>query len=264
MLGEILIRSRLIFLRDTFSITSIKKCIKKPVSAVVCRDLALYSNIFPASLGHSLLEKHLSSINHLKKPFLGVTVINWEKLNPSFEKQPIYEQAIADAIDFFIAKYQGSVFLFSQVQGPSYAEDDRIPTQRVYRLVKNQSNVIFISNYTSTDQLISAYGLMDIFIGTRLHSNIFAITQHVPVLPIAYQPKTYGVMQTLGLQSWVISIDKINSEILIKKLSLLWSEHQQVAVQISHSLSRIQKEIDWVGLLIKQDFAQFKTQYAVA
>ncbi len=41
---------------------------------------------------------------------------------------------------------------------------------------------------------------MDLFLGTRLHSNIFALVAGVPVVAVAYQYKTFGLMEMIGLK----------------------------------------------------------------
>ena len=52
---------------------------------------------------------------------------------------------------------------------------------------------------------------MNYFIGTRMHSNIFALSSNVKTIAIAYEPKTLGIMSMLGLSKYVLSINNINS-----------------------------------------------------
>ena len=50
---------------------------------------------------------------------------------------------------------------------------------------------------------------MTYFVGTRMHSNIFALSMGVPVLAIGCQPKTSGLMEQLGLGEWTVPIDSL-------------------------------------------------------
>ena len=52
----------------------------------------------------------------------------------------------------------------------------------------------------------------DMFIGTRMHSNIFALAGGVPTIAISYLHKTTGIMEDLGLSDWVIAIEEFTSE----------------------------------------------------
>jgi polysaccharide pyruvyl transferase WcaK-like protein len=49
----------------------------------------------------------------------------------------------------------------------------------------------------------------------------FAYTADVPVVAIAYEPKTNGIMKTLGLEKQVINADSITAGKLYSTLSLL-------------------------------------------
>jgi colanic acid/amylovoran biosynthesis protein len=51
---------------------------------------------------------------------------------------------------------------------------------------------------------------MDFFVGTRMHSNIFALSSGVPTLAISYDKKTDGIMKMLGLSDFVIQVDNFS------------------------------------------------------
>ena len=41
-----------------------------------------------------------------------------------------------------------------------------------------------------------------------MHSNIFALSGGVPTIAVSYLHKTEGIMQGLGLEDWIIPIDR--------------------------------------------------------
>ena len=223
-----------------------------PFRAVVVPDLALTTERCPDTLGRELLTSH--GLTMFDRPLLGVTVLDWGLLQRSFRRQRAYEQAVAEAISFFIETYGGQAVLFPQVQGPSSVEDDLIPSQRVYEQVKQRDRVFLIQNVLSIEHLISAYGLMDIFLGTRLHSSVLAMTQGVPVLAIAYQPKVCGVMESVGLQAWVVPIEMVSADLLRQRLAELWEQREAVRAMIAKARQYIQAEISWIGEMMRRDF----------
>jgi colanic acid/amylovoran biosynthesis protein len=253
LLGWIARRMRLVFVRDPIS--------KKLLTSVNgwhsgCKLVPDVAFLFPGgeqSEGERLLN---SAVSKLDNPKLGVTLINWQAQNLQFKGQAKYETAVAEAIRVFIEQTNGQVFLFSQVRGPSWAEDDRVPARRVHvLLVDLHDRVVLIEEEQVTaDSLKAAYGLMDIFIGTRLHSNIFALSAGTPAVMIQYQYKTRGIVEMLGLEKWVIEIEAITASNLSETLMSLWEQRHVVTHEINLAITKTTKQIEEIGVLIAADF----------
>ena len=58
-------------------------------------------------------------------------------------------------------------------------------------------------------------GTMDLFIGKRLHSCIFAISKRVPTLLLGYEKKAWGIMKMLDHEKYVLDINNIKAEKLM-------------------------------------------------
>lgn len=188
-------------------------------------------------------------------PFLGMTVMNWGAQNPAFGLQDRYEQACVDAARFFVNQYHGKVILFSQVWGPSFSQDDRVVARRVVaRLSDLSDGVVLADEVMSPELLKSVYGLMDVFIGTRMHSNIFALAEGVPVIPIGYLHKTWGIAQMIGWEDWVVDIREINSQVLIEKLTALWSGRDALRGRLRQTLPALVEQARQAGRLVASDF----------
>jgi colanic acid/amylovoran biosynthesis protein len=141
------------------------------------------------------------------------------------------------------------------VHGPTAAEDDRHAARRVYQQLQPYGRqVILVEAPLAPAQLQAAYGEMDLFIGTRLHSNIFALTRTVPVLAIAYQYKTYGVMEMLGLGDWVLAIETLSGQALGELLQRLWAERTNLRAELAQRIPQLQQEI-------QGELAQIRTDY---
>ena len=251
-------RTEITFVRDMISFDELKRLGIPSIRYRAVPDLAFAYPHCDPELGRKLLSAHGFSESETT-PLLGVTMMNWGEQTPSFKNQFVYETAVAHAIKMFVEKYKGKVILFSQVRGPTYEEDDRVSARRVFQQVQDlKDNVAIIEEDVTTEKLKSAYSFMDLFLGTRLHSNIFAISEGVPALMIEYRYKTRGVMEFLNLESWVIDIHKIQNSDVSDKLELLWVNRDQVQDEIKAVLPNIIQSASQVGKEIAKHYGQIK------
>jgi polysaccharide pyruvyl transferase CsaB len=74
----------------------------------------------------------------------------------------------------------------------------------------------------------------DMLVSMRLHSIIFAVSEGVPVLALAYARKVQGVMRELGAARWVVEVDlRVPSpEELEHKIRRLWEEREEEGVRL--------------------------------
>jgi colanic acid/amylovoran biosynthesis protein len=197
----------------------------------------------------------IAQVPSTQRPFVGATVIDFAIQNRLFGRQGAYENALVSALIAFVTRHGGTVFLFPQVTGPSQAEDDRIPSRRVSSALRERGvSVVLIDATWSPDELQTAYGQMDIFVGTRLHSNIFALTAGTPVVAIAYFYKTYGIMQMLDLSEWVLDIRTITDQELVQRLELLWQQRATLRRHMGDVLPQLQQEARRACELIRADY----------
>jgi colanic acid/amylovoran biosynthesis protein len=246
-------RMRLVFVRDPISMKLLQAVNGWHERCYLVPDVAFLFLGGTSGEGQQVLD---TAVTQPYAPRLGVTLINWQAQNHQFHRQKAYETAVSSAIRTFVEKTNGQAILFSQVRGPSPAEDDRVPARRVHDMLADlASQVVFIEQEDVTaDSLKAAYGLMDIFIGTRLHSNIFALTAGTPPIMIQYQYKTRGVVEMLGLEAWVLEINEVTEANLTEKLMSLWQKRQIVKIEIDQAVTKMVQQITQVGKRIAADY----------
>jgi colanic acid/amylovoran biosynthesis protein len=189
------------------------------------------------------------------RPLMGLTIIDWGAQFQGFTHQEKYETAVSALIRHFIARYQGKAILFPQCWGPSPIEDDRIPSSRVAeRLNDLAGSILVVKSPLSPDLLKAVYGEMDLFIGTRMHSNIFALSQHVPVIAIGYLHKTQGIALTVGIEEWVLDIHDIESSIIIEKFDRWWLKRDQIRQQLEQTIPGVIQKALQAGELVANDY----------
>jgi colanic acid/amylovoran biosynthesis protein len=190
------------------------------------------------------------------KLVIGMTVKKWNfPGHKNADKKFLnYLNVISKTIEYIISSMDARVILFPQVICTSYDDDDRT----VSHLIKSKLNdsikerVIVLTDDYRVEELKGMIGQMDLFIGTRMHSNIFATSMNVPTLAISYQQKTDGVMEMLGLEEYVIDINTINTQELISKIEKIWAERADIKKKLETNIRVMQdKNMDNVRLVLK-------------
>jgi colanic acid/amylovoran biosynthesis protein len=224
-------------------------------------DIAFLYRGDPTVTPNSVLRRYGLQVPH-HRPLLGVTMIHWGAQNLLFGGQAQYEAAIAAAARYFVEEIGGTVLLFPQVWGPALIDDDRIPAKRVKEQLTTfpqAEQVISIDDAFDADSLKAMYSSMDLFIGSRLHSGIFALGEHVPTLCIAYTHKTWGVMRMLGLERWVVDIDSVQPAQVCAMLARLWAERHQVRAHLFQTLPGVRQQALTAGQLISDHYRILRT-----
>ena len=256
LLARILSRFQLLLVRDNESLVLLKELglEQTPIELVV--DLAFAFQGAPPERGAYILEEYNIDLE-TNRPLLGISMIDWGAQNSSFNGQAAYEEAVAFAVEKFLKAYDAYAVFFSQVQGPTKRDDDRIPAKRVFTRLEDRGyawRVRYIDREVGPSELKAAYGWTDLFLGTRLHANIFALSESVPVIAIQYQPKTRGVLRTADLEEWVVDISSITGPTLSNKINVAWEKRAILKAQIREIMPIMSQKAAMAGQLIADDY----------
>lgn len=142
-----------------------------------------------------------------------------------------------------IRHYQCYIHLLLQVTDEN--EPDIIFTDNVYSLlsIEEKSFVIYHKEDFQPKELKNIYGKMTLFIGTRLHSTIFALGAGVPTICHIYQgTKAQGIFHELGIEELVINkADVSNTEKLIE---LVLKNREMYKRKIERGVAEARVELD--------------------
>ena len=95
----------------------------------------------------------------------------------------------------------------------------------------------------SPEELKTLIGNFDYFIGTRMHSNIFATSMRIPNIVIAYEKKTNGIMEIVGLEDYVLEIDTVTSDELISKIDRCINNKTEIINYLNTKVPELKQEI---------------------
>lgn len=191
------------------------------------------------------------------RPAVGATVI----ADPGRSQPPggiaAYYAATAEVLRRLGERLGLPVYIFVQVSGPTPQEDDRLAArQMLERLGPGGAHVRLVDEALPPALLKACYGCLDLFLPTRMHSGIFAMTMGVPCVFVGYLTKTRGVLQALGLEDWMVQVGSVETEALWQKVEAAWNERAERAERLRQVLPHVIADCRRSGKWIAEDFAR--------
>jgi len=182
-----------------------------------------------------------------KREILGVTVselVENRYNQNSPHKNTDFVSDIAKMLDRLIERCDIDVLLIGHVTGPSASKDDRIIARRVKHALheKNRKHAhILLGNYRP-DELKGIIGKCDAMLGSRMHSNIGALSTHTPTVAIGYSHKTDGIMSSLELHDYVFAIDSLDTNQLEKYVEKALKNKKKITKLLERNIKLVKNE----------------------
>lgn len=160
---------------------------------------------------------HLKEIHKGNALNIGVSVLDWRFSRPksTLDDIDLYLEKIATALKK--SKFNHKVYIFPQVD-VSDNDTDRFVSEKLQKIIGKKSKVILLNHIFNPEDVLSLYSKMDLFIGSRMHSCIFSITAKVPTICLAYQFKSKGTFEVLGVEEDCFDIENITILELLKSI----------------------------------------------
>lgn len=187
--------------------------------------------------------KKVKELKEKHESVLGITVRKWNFPNKENKELAMqnYIDSIVQTIDFFYNEKNISFVFVPQVIVKN--RNDADVAKSIKDKLKNKDALEIIEDDLSPTEIKGLISNFDMFVGTRMHSNIFATSMKVPTVAIAYEKKTNGIMKMLGLEDYLIEIDNITSEKLISKIELAIKQKEEIKAKLEKQIKSIRKEI---------------------
>lgn len=184
---------------------------------------------------------------------VGMTITDL-KWHPIHGKVPHLENRIRESLMVTIEKLleKGySILLIPQVFG----DRSDVPLLQQYAAVSRSRVIILPDNVDSYGQQVLISRLHSV-IGMRYHSNIFAAKGGVPFLPISYEHKMKGFMDSLGLTDLTLDVRTLTARDIIEKFEYVEHNYGQLKVVINNRIPDLRelskKTTEIIAARIKQ------------
>ena len=185
------------------------------------------------------------------KTKIGITITNW-RVSESEPKNIQFVNIIKESLEKLLEEKVIIVF-FPQVIFLK-KEDDRILSNELRSKINPalRDNVFVLDGNYSPHQLKAMMGNMDVFIGKRLHSCIFALSMNVPSIVIGYEKKAWGIMKMLDNEDFVVDVNSMTADQLVDLVKKLLLEKKQISKHLSQKIPQIKKEAMRNGDLLEK------------
>jgi len=179
-----------------------------PDKISVSADMVIAMDMEPKERGKQIVEQFNLKEPHRKK--IGIAVRH-KDFKTSERKQQLVFLANTLAIHY-------TVFFV-----PFYYKNDT----KIYDELKDfvDDNVYFINEKYDSEEFMSLLENLDILMGSRLHSLIFALVAEVPFIGISYDPKIENFMEMIHMKP-VCSMSDFSPEKLIQSVELLEQSYE--------------------------------------
>jgi colanic acid/amylovoran biosynthesis protein len=232
----VLNKAAVILVRDSISLEYVRG-LELATPVFLAADSALQEEL--EDLDPSILLQAAGIADDLG-PFVGMTPaeLSWHPSRRSnrTSDQRISDEAVvsilAEIVDWLWLTYHARVVFFPQLFG---AQSDMDIIRKVIAATREAEPIVLPTSMDSDDQQRLA-GVMDLFVGMRYHSAIFAAKAGTPPVCIAYEHKAIGFMDSVGLAKYTIAVDDLNTNKLRHAIADCYENSakikQQLALQI--------------------------------
>jgi colanic acid/amylovoran biosynthesis protein len=148
-------------------------------------------------------------------------------------------------VDWLVTDLQVKVLFVPQAVGAG--GDDPAVSRLVRERCLSSQDVEVLEDDLDLAELRNLYEGLDLLVGTRMHANLLAMTTGVPVVAIAYEAKTQGIMEQLGLERYVIDISRLRTDELISLVAQAWERRQALREHVRGRLGPLRRQaLEWL------------------
>ncbi len=179
-------------------------------SCTLLPDMAYYNRDIDRVAAH----KFLADLGLKPHDFGAATVLDWyfPFSNDSIAARDRYLQGFAEFAKRFHASTGRRLLLLKQVETTAGGRGD----EAAMRAVAAQAPDSIIADMSNHRPQVMR-GIIEnacLFVGSRMHSVVFALQTGTPAIAIAYLPKTWGMMAQVGLTDFICDIEEVAPDTL--------------------------------------------------
>jgi len=117
--------------------------------------------------------------------------------------------------------------------------DDSNTAQEIRREAKNQGRIKVIQNIYTSEELKGIIRTCDMFISSRMHAPIAAMSQCIPTILIPVSQRHHGIMRMMGQEKYVCN--SFTFDEVIPKVEDAWSNRETIKLEMQSRIKDIQE-----------------------
>lgn len=184
----------------------------------------------------------------IERPQIGIAVRDWPRKYATQLDDASYKerrewliQFWADLADQIIETFDAEVSLIP-MNTLHIGGDDRWLHLDVRRKSRHSQRIHAHTRSYSAEQIGALISRCTLLIGMRFHSVVFGTVIGVPTLAIDYTQgggKVGAYMKELGMSDYTISIDNLNLQNVLERLTMMWSQQDTITGELNRRVSEM-------------------------
>lgn len=157
-----------------------------------------------------------------------------------------YKELVGEIIEFLITRKKARVLLVPHVfGGQEHTESDSVVCGRLYSELKSRygERLSLLSGSYDQGEIKHLIGACDFFIGSRMHACIAALSQCIPAVPIAYSRKFIGVMESIGVESFVADPCTLESGAILDIIDKAFEDRAAIAEKLRAQMPAVKEKV---------------------
>ncbi len=176
----------------------------------------------------------------------GLLFMDETKRNGRFGLRVSYHELVNRLIAFCIEEKQATVLLVPHVFGTDpRSESDQLVCEELYSRLKEKykGRLDLVRGTCDQNELKHWIGRCDLFLGSRMHACIAAVSQQVPTIGLAYSGKFEGVLGSLGIKPLVVDLRKCSEPEIMMAIKDCFDKREIIRLQLQRKIAQVTSTI---------------------
>ena len=243
----ILKRARVAYSRDLESIAEVRTFLGEAASVKLrlCYDVGfVVQPIRPVKLEPLTLLKKDDSECLVGFNVSGLLYAKGSKGGKDFGLKENYRYLVEQVLDFLVNVKQARVLLVPHVFGKA-PDSDSVVCGQVYEQVKDKfgDRVEWVRDKYDQNEIKYIIGSCDMFIGSRMHACIAALSQSVPTVALAYSRKFIGVMETIGFEEVSADLRSMSAQEIFQRVDQIYDDRLELRQRLQIRMPEVQSAV---------------------
>lgn len=156
-----------------------------------------------------------------------------------------YLTELAAALNKFAAAKNVKYLLFPMHKGA----DEKV-SEKLKEKLKVETEILTLAN--KPQKALTSFRQLDLFVGVRLHSLIFALLNQIPLVALSYDPKIEGLLSELDYLP-LIKLEDLEAEQLLNDLESIFAERYSIRKKLKKYLKNQKAEADKFADLVLEE-----------
>lgn len=159
-----------------------------------------------------------------------------------------YVKLLINIAHYCMAEWDAAIILIPHeiALGQSARKDDRFLCRLIHEGISDQGKVANMSENLTADSIKAVISNLDMVVGSRFHSIVFALASRVPAVALGWAHKYGELMRNVGLGDFFLDLKNLDEEKVLNLVSEAWAARTKSKDILSQRIPRITAQADAV------------------